>query len=492
MKTLGLEMIDAGFEAASGVANGEGGHVRMERLSPPGTVPAVALWDGTSLHFGSAAEARRFLHPRQLSETFWEDLSLSASNIRQSTRPATYSELAYHFVRNFVEELPFAPAEAGSVVLAVPASMTDGSERAEERIGILLGICSDLGLRLSSIVDAACASLLDPEAPPPARGTALVVDLGLHAATLSVVDLGATVSLQAFSRIAGAGWLAMVEASRRALADRFLRQTSFDVSADRHIEQAFHVETLDALDAFTTQPEAWLRVVSGNRERAISVPRDGMVADMRPFSEAIARGAREMSARMGTSLSGVQVYLTGRARHVCGLAKALRADGATAVGILGPGAAARGAAAYASRVRVPDALEDVPVETGLAPPERAQDPVAAIQAALTLRRHAGRRDDGPTHVVVDGYVHPLRNGGVRIAAGGDGGDGGIRLPTSPTGLGVCTLLVEAVNDGWRIAAEVKGERFALPGADAALAPGDVLEVHGQPGPSRVLFARLVR
>ncbi|MGH8019329.1 MAG: hypothetical protein ACREIA_13760, partial [Opitutaceae bacterium] len=328
MKTLGLEMIDAGFEVAVGRSSPGGGVASAERLDPPGTVPAVALWGGSSLHFGAAAEARRFLYPRQMSEVFWDELSLAPSALRQTGRQLSYSELCYHFVRNLVDGLPGVASEHESLVLAAPSSVIGSGERSEERVGILLGICDDLELKLASVVDASCAALLDPELVPPSRGSVLVVDLGLQASTLTVVEVGDTISRHATSRIVGAGWLALVDAARRALSDRFLRQTSFDVGADRHTEQAFHLETLAALDAFTTQPEAWLRVISGSRERSISVPRDGFVADLRSFSDAIAEGAKEKLARLGMSLPGVQVYLTSRARHVCGLAKALRGTGA--------------------------------------------------------------------------------------------------------------------------------------------------------------------
>jgi len=492
MKTLGLEMIDAGFEVAVGRSPQSGHRATAERLVPPGTVPALVLWDGSSMHFGQAAEARRFLFPKQTSDVFWEELSLAPSNLLQAGRQLSYSELAYHFVRNLVDGLPGVASEHESLVVAVSPSVIDGGKRAEERIGILLGICDDLELKLSGVVDATCAALLDPEAAPPSRGTVLVVDLCLQAATLSVVDLGANISRQASSRIAGAGWMAVVEAARRTLADRFLRQTSFDVAADRNMEQAFHLETLAALHTFTTQPEAWLRVVSGARERAISVPRDGFVADLRAYSEAIAQGAKETLSRMGLSLSGVQVYLTARARHVCGLAKALRANGAIAVSVLTAGAAARGASVLACHRQRPESIEDVTVESSITPPDQTHDPMASLQAVFAFKRHVGKRDSRPTHIVVDGLAHPLRPGGVRIAAGGSKGDRDLVVESTPPGLGPCEIVLEDVEGHWSAAATISGQRVPLPGGDVALAAGDVLEVHGSPATARVQFVRLVR
>lgn len=492
MKTLGLEFIDAGFEVGVGRSTASDGRGSAERLVPPGTVPAAVLSDGASLHFGMAAEERRFRFPRQLCDVFWEELSLASSNIQLAGRSLGYSELAYHFVRHLVDGLPGVASEHESMVLAVSSGVLDGSDRQEERVGILLGICSDLELKLASIVDASCVALLDPEAVSPARGTVLVVDLGYQAATLSVIDLGETISRQACSRLAGAGRIALVETARRALADRFLRQTSFDVTADRQTEQLFHMETLAALNTFTTQPESWLRVVSGSRERAISVSREGFVGDIRPLADTIAQGAREMLSRMGLNLSGVQVYLTARARQVCGLVKALRSQGALAVSILSPGAAARGASLLACHQQPPEDIGDVSVETSIAPLENAQDEATTLRAAFTFKRQAGARDSGPTHVVLDGCAYPLRPPTLRVAAGGTRGDRDLALQLAPVGVGPCEIVVESKEGSWRAGAVVSGNRIVLPGGETPLAPGDVLEIHGSPGVARLMFVRLVR
>ncbi len=453
-------------------------------------MPAVALPVEGALLFGAEAEDRRFLHPRQVCDLFWEEFSLAGSGVRQGGRELSHSELGFHLVRHIVDALPGAAASTDGVALALPSVMLDGTERSEERVGILLGICGDLELGISTIVDAAVASLRDPEAAPPARGSVLIVDLGLHAATLSVVDFGVTVSRQDCSRLPGAGWLALADLARRTLADRFLRQTSFDVSADRRIEQEFYRQSIDALTTFASRPEAWLRVASGSRERSISVPRDGFAGDLRPLSETIAQGAREMLARMGLGLSGVQVHLTSRARQVCGLATALRSRGAIAVSVLSAGAAARGAAVIACERKRPASLEDVPVETAITV-ATGEDPIAALRAAFVVKRHGGPRDGAPSHVVIDGAAHPVRANGLRIGVGtSDAGDLGV--PVNPVGVGPCQLLIHPGDGGVRASAIVGGEQLSLPGGDAALAPGDSVEIHGTNGVARLLFVRAVR
>lgn len=490
MKTLGLEMVDAGFEVAVGRAVADGGRVQAERLLPPGTIPAAALVDGNELHLGPAAEARRFLFPRQITDAFWEDISLQPSNLRRANRALSYSELAYHFLRQLIDGLPGVATEHESLVLALPAAFSEGGERAEERLGILLGICGDLELRLGAIVDAGCAALLDPEAQPPSRGTALVIDLNQHAALLTLADVDGAVTRRNFARIPGAGWQALVEQARRTLADRFLRQTSFDVSADRNTEQEFHDETLDALDTFTTQSEAWLRITSSAKERAIQIPRDAVAAELRGLADSVAMAAAELLARNGHRPASVQVYLTSRARHLCGLGTALRARGALSVTVLSAGAAARGAAVIACQRPAVKDIADVPIETALLLPSANADTRVALRSAFSFHRHAGGRETGPTHVVYDGIAHALRATGMRIAAGMNGQASDAAVPVAPVGVGPCEIVIEAHNGHWRVSALLGREPVSLPDGDTPLAAGDVLEVHGAPGVARLLFVRV--
>lgn len=489
MKTLGLEMVDAGFEVAVGRAAPAGGRAQAERLTQPGTVPAVALMEENDLHVGLAAEARRFLFPRQINDLFWEELSLQASNLRRGGRALTFSELAYHFVRHVIDGLPGVASEHESLVLALPAGFMEGGERAEERVGILLGICNDLELRLGAIVDAGVAALLDPESTPPSRGLALVVDLNLHAALLTLVEVDGTMTRRSFARIPSAGWFALTDLARRMLAERFLRQTSFDVAADRRTEQEFYDETLTALGTFTSQPEAWLRITSAARERAVSVPRDGLVADLRPLAETVAQAASEMVQRNGRSMGGVQTFLTARARHICGLGTALRARGALSVTVLSAGAAARGAAVLACQRPAVSDVAEVPVESAVTL-GAVNDPAVALHAAFNFHRHDGRREASPTHVVYDGIAHALRSSGLRIAAGMNGQATDAAVPVAPKGVGPCEIIVEPKDGHWQVSALIQGERVALPGGETPLAAGDALELHGSPGTARLLFVRV--
>lgn len=482
-------MIDAGFEVALGRIAPDSGKKTAERLTPPGTVSAVAAIEDGAILFGDEATDRRFLSPRDYCDVFWDELSLNGSNLGRQVRSLSYSELGYHFLQQLVDGLPGIAREHESLAVAVPASFLEG-KGSEERVGILLGICGDLELRLSTIIDAACASLFDPESTRPARGGALVVDLGIHSANLTLVDIDEAGTKRSFTRIAGSGWRAMTDLARKAFADRFLRQTSFDVSINRNTEQEFYGQTLQSLRAFMSKSEAWLRVVSGSRERAVTIPRDAAVVDLRPLAETIAKGAQEFLTRQGRQLAGMQVFLSPRARQLCGLAKAMRALGALSVTLQTNGAAARGAAFIACDRKVPADLAEVPVEDSIAFPTEDSETSGSLRAAFSIHRHSGDRSLNPTHVVIDGIAHGLRPPETVIGVGGNGRKPDLRINVPPAGLAACDILVTSVDGRWQASLSMEGRLHGLPGAEAPLAPGDILEVHGAPGLVRLMFVAL--
>lgn len=482
-------MVDAGFEVAVGRFAPDSGKRTAERLEPPGTVPASAAIDNGAVIFGNTANDRRFLSPKEYCDVFWDELSLNPSNLGRQTRALSYSELGFHFLQHLVDGLPGVATEHESLAIAVPASFLEGNG-AEERIGILLGICKDLELRLATIVDVACASLFDPESTRPPRGGALVVDLGIHSANLTLVDIDETGTKRSFTRIAGSGWKAMTDLARKSFADRFLRQTSFDVSINRNTEQEFYGQTLQALRAFMSKSEAWLRVVSGSRERAVTIPRDAALVDLKPMAEIIAKAAQEFLTRQGRQLAGMQVFLSPRARQLCGLAKAMRAFGALSVTLQTNGAAARGAAFIACDRRTPADPSEVPIEDSIAFPAEDSETGGTLRSAFSIYRHPGNRDRNPTHVVIDGVVHGLRSPATVIGAGGNGKRPDLKIDAPPAGLGACEILISSVDGRWQASARMNGRVHVLPGAEAPLAPGDILEIHGAPGLARLMFVAL--
>ena len=113
-------MCDAGFQAATG-KNNDAECLSIADANGAVEWPGFAYFDGQKFSFGRVAEDQWFVHPRRVAHTFWARLAHEPSTVGPMGKAAVFSELAYHFFRDFVQRLPSA-AVAEKVVLAVPGA----------------------------------------------------------------------------------------------------------------------------------------------------------------------------------------------------------------------------------------------------------------------------------------------------------------------------------------------------------------------------------
>src|SRR4051812_4299228 len=119
MSSLGIEMCDAGFQAAS-CDQQESKCLSVVDASGVAEWPGFAYYDGERYHFGRAAEDQWFVHPRRVAHTFWARVAHEASTIGPIGKPASFSELAFHFFHEFNERTNALAPKTEKVILAVP------------------------------------------------------------------------------------------------------------------------------------------------------------------------------------------------------------------------------------------------------------------------------------------------------------------------------------------------------------------------------------
>ena len=155
-------MCDAGFQAAS-CTTGDAQCLSVADAKGIVEWPGFAYFDGQKYIFGRAAEDQWFVHPRRVAHTFWARLAHEPSTIGPIGKAAPFSELAYHFFRDFMQRVS-AASPSDKIVLAVPGAYLKDPGTEEEKIGLLLGMAGELKLPLAGIVDLACAALCDTAA----------------------------------------------------------------------------------------------------------------------------------------------------------------------------------------------------------------------------------------------------------------------------------------------------------------------------------------
>lgn len=490
MATLGLDLCDAAFQAAVG----ENENVRL--LAPTDAQgatdwPGFAYFDGLKFAFGRAAEDNWFVHPRRVAHTFWARLAHEPSAIGPIGKAAAFSELAFHFFRDFVQRANTAAGAASAkVVLAVPGAYLKDPANEEEKIGLLLGMAGELNLPLAGVVDAACATLCDPRAAGfnPALPIVLL-DLHLEGADITVLAAQEHLERRDFIHLPQSGFAALLKHFTAAMGNRFLRHTAFDILEDGRIEQMFFRQAKDFL--LSGAAEHRFQINTAKRNYEMLAKREQLVADAQAFVTTLVQGLQTFLHNSPHASEPCTVALTDRTARVPGLEAKLRASGYHRILRLPAGAAACGAARLGeSRPKPAADLADVPVDTAVPVALARRSAAVAWDVRLQKLRSATGPRPLPTHAVLDGIGHAITPGArFTIGVGSLGAD--VTLPSSFDAADDCSIpLVREGGRLWFVDHHAARQPGAAP-SPAARTPveaGDRLTVHSGGQTAEILFA----
>lgn len=445
MPTLGLELCDAGFQAASchdqtaaclAVADGHGVQ----------DWPGFAYYDGQKYLFGRAAEDQWFVHPRRVAHTFWARLAHEPSTIGPAGKPAASSELAFHFFRRFAERV-IVSSPADRMILAVPGAYLKDTATEEEKIGLLLGIAGELKLPLAGIVDLACAALCDPRAPGfnPALPV-VMLDLHLESADVTLLTTDERLERKDFIQLPQSGYAQLLKHLTGTTGNRFLRHTAFDILEDGRIEQTFFRQTKEFL--LSGAAEHRFQINTASRTYEMLAKREQLASDAQAFVNTLVQAMQTFLRNSPHASEPCTVALSDRTARVPGLEARLRTAGFHRLLHLPPGAAACGAARLGeSRLKPPGDLADVPVETSVPLALARHSAAAPWEARLQKLRAPGAARPVPTHVILEGIGHAIgASGRVTIGIAGLGAD--VALPEAFNAADDCAIPL--VREGGRL------------------------------------------
>ncbi len=461
MPTLGIELCDAAFQAATCSTH----DAQLLPLADAGGAadwPGFAYHDGQKFLFGRAAEDQWFVHPRRVAHTFWTRLAHEPSTIGPAGKLAPFSELAFHFFREFMQRASTA-ASGEKVVLAVPGAYLKDPATEEEKIGLLLGMAGELKLPLAGIVDMACAALCDPRGSGfnPALPVVLV-DLHLEGADITLVGTEEHLERKDFIHLPHSGYAQLLKHLTATMGNRFLRHTAFDILEDGRIEQTFFRQTKDFL--LNNAPEHRFQINTATRTYEMLAKREQLATDAAAFVGTLVQGIQAFVHNSPHGAEPCTLALTDRTARLPGLESKLRAAGFHRILRLAAGAAACGAARIGeSRFKAPADLGDVPVETAVPIALAQRTTAAAWEARLQKFRHHGGARPAPTHLILDGVGTALGNS-PRFTIGVAGLGVDLALPDSFSSADDCA--VPLVRDGGRLWFIESSHR---PGASAAAA-----------------------
>lgn len=405
MAVLGIELCDAGFEAAVSRPEQDGCPL-VETAGPLGWM-GLAFQDGPRTAFGADAEEYWFARPKQVTHEFWSRLSHEASPLDAGGRAQSYSQLAYFFLRDYCARIEAKAGVMAKALLAVPGDYLLDAATEEERVGLLLGMADEMKLPLAGIVDMAAAALCDPRLDYFDRSQpVLLIDLHLRGAELTLLrgDDTGCVRRRDFAKVSHLGVSDLLRHLTGTMGNRFLRHTTFDIQEDGRIAQAFYRQTKEFL--MTGVMGYHYQINTGTRTYELIATRDQLEADLAAFNQSLLQGAQAILQKGVGRAPHCTVALTARTELLPGLPAALHAAGFTRMLRLPAGAAAAGAARLGEARNLPAAIDDVPVESA-APadllPAQSADRLH-IRLLKAKRPPLARR---PTHALCEGLGHVL-------------------------------------------------------------------------------------
>lgn len=482
MNCVGIELCDAGFQAARDSADGP----VVVGLGPESAEfgwPGIVSEGPGGLSFGPDADAATYVHPRAVNHLFWEKLSHEPSELTRDTVPYSHSQLAYYFLRDFLQRVEKQSGTADRLVLAVPSRYLRDAATEEEKIGLLLGMAGELKLPLGGIVDMACAALGEASARELPRGGHIIhVDVHLHATEISLLRQEERLTRTHYHHLPQVGYFQMLRHLKNTMGNRFLRHTAFDIHEDRRLEQVFYEQTRRFfLSRSRDETEFLYQLNTGHRSYQLPVTRLQLLGDLQSFDLALCQGVSAVARDAGLAPRQCLVSLTDRAARAEGLEARLHEAGFTRVYRLRPGAAALGAALLASERPPVNDLTEVPVESSVSlSPLSAHD--VPVEATL-LRAGSGDPRPVPSHVIVDGLGHGIGEGELTIGTRHARTQVNLTLPESFDAVG--DYIVRLRREGEQVRLDLPGDSGE---ASTVLAAGDRLALKGAGRMTELLFA----
>jgi hypothetical protein len=492
MNIVGLELNDEGILASLRRDDGDVERIILGESKLDSRWPGFILNNGDGFLIGREAEDLSLVHPRQVDSHFWEELSHSPSALGGEEGFFSFSELAYHSLKAMGDRLSEATGDFDKLVLAVPGSYLETSLGGDEKIGLLLGMIADLGLPLVKIVDMACAGL------HAGIGGAVLgdlpvfhVDVHLHSAQITVLSGGGQLKRERFFRIPGLGYSRVMSLLVSAIADRLLRETSFDVSEDRQLEQSLYDRLRAILFFRDKSKEAVIQIQGNMRARQMKLTRDMLRSDLRAFVDPLCSVLEKAVHESGASIGRSCIVLSERASRIRGLEARLWSLGYKNVEKLDEGAASVGAAHLGEQSPFVSDLADVPV---VREASVTVDPTKAKSfdpEHFFIRNEQVSSENGviPSHVVMNGVAYALsKDDGFIIGDGGNGTE--VDLKISPDESIVAGLNFRVIREGDVLSVHADGQednetedsgiqvgvgdRLCVPAGDAAV---DLLFIH---------------
>jgi len=356
--------------------------------------PAVAVYHSGSWHFGQAAQRVARMHPQQTNRRYLGRMDADPLP-HPAPGAANHADLVYLHLKEL------APLVTDPLVLAVPSTFN------ADQLGVLLGICQEVGLEVAGFVDSAVAAA----STLAGLGDCCCVEVYQHRFDFTHLSLqdGELVRGEA-TEMNDCGLETLYDSWANVLADRFVQDTRFDPLHTAATEQQLYNQLDDWLHHRAAAGAQELRVVidQNQQQRQTEASRASLADKTRQRLRSVGDRLEQLQAR------GEMLVLSERCAALPGMAELL--DGLQLPWQrLVPNAVALGALRHLDRIASRDGALRLTLRLP-ADGEAAPRPAPA-EAAGTL--------PAPTHLLCGDLAWPLAGAGHGLTVTSHGG--GFRL-----------------------------------------------------------------
>lgn len=289
--------------------------------------PGFAMLGNASVRTGNEAFGQSKINPREIHHRYWGELDTTPLADKRFKHLST-ADLAS---QQLEEIWQFARHDTRELVVAIPSCLP------APKLGLLLGIASELKIPIVGMVDAAVAATRREYK----NAVPVHVDVSLHTAMLTRLAQPGMVQTDRAEILEDCGVMSLYDAWLNTVANAFVQQSRFDPLHTAETEQALLTRLAGWLAQASRQEQVDLELAFGGTSYQASIESLTLIGAAAPVYEQIASRLRALYR--AEDIPAIQV--SDRVARLPGLADMLKARVGGEVFLLEPGATARGALA---------------------------------------------------------------------------------------------------------------------------------------------------
>tara|TARA_R110002072_G_scaffold89232_8_gene200097 strand:- start:13432 stop:14694 length:1263 start_codon:yes stop_codon:yes gene_type:complete len=251
------------------------------------TTVGFAVIDQSKLLIGNLAQQNAKLLPRWTNNRFWNQLS--TDNLSNATSEVRHhADLAFAHLEDVASHL-----SADALVLAIPAFYD------KAQLGLLLGMCKEAGLPVTSLVDMSLLAIANQVSHP----TAMYLDVGLHRITLTALRTDGAIRQTGQQTIAEMGLATFWDRWASLVAEQFIQSSRFDPMHEAASEQKLFNQIPAFMANSAGSSTMAFELDLGNIKRSTTLSKDQLLGATSSVYPSIVQNIRQlMSAGEPASL----------------------------------------------------------------------------------------------------------------------------------------------------------------------------------------------